>query len=269
MKKVITLLFLIIISACSQKSNPVILGKSANDTIRIMTYNVHHCNPSAEQGIINIDAIADVINQQNPDLVALQEIDVNTLRSGKHNQAEELAKKTGMKYFFGKAIDYEGGEYGVAILSKYEISGMMVYKLPTQAGSNGEPRVLTTAKINLPGAVIRFGSTHLDAQKADTNRQLQIQEINRIASEENLPFIIAGDFNAIPSSGIIKELDKQFTRTCHQCDPTIPIGNPNKAIDFIGFTPSTKFAVIQTKVINGIKASDHLPVIADIRLVPQ
>jgi endonuclease/exonuclease/phosphatase family metal-dependent hydrolase len=233
-----------------------------------MAYNVHHCNPPAQPGVIDIGAIADVINQQKPDLVALQEIDVNTMRSGNFNQAEELAKKTGMKYFFGKAIDYEGGEYGVAILSKYDISDMIVHKLPTQEGSNGEPRVLTTAKVNLPGAVIRFGSTHLDAQKADTNRKLQIREINKIAAEETLPFIIAGDFNAIPGSETIVELDKSFTRTCQHCDPTIPIKNPIKAIDFIGFSPSTKFNVVQTQVINDTKASDHLPVIADIKLMP-
>ena len=141
---------------------------------------------------------------------------------------------------------------------------MKIHKLPTQAGTKGEPRILTTAKINFPGAVIRFGSTHLDAQKADSNRQLQIQEINRIAADEKLHFIIAGDFNDIPGSAVINELDKQFIRTCQQCDPTIPIKNPKKAIDFIAFTPSSKFKVVQTKVLNGIIASDHLPVVAEL-----
>lgn len=267
MNKIFPILFLILITACSQKSTPVKSNKQASSIIRVMAYNVHHCNPPAQPGIIDIKAIADVITQQNPDLVALQEIDVNTKRSGKFNQAEELAKLTGMKYFFGKGIDYEGGEYGVAILSKYDISDMKVHRLPTQEGTKGEPRVLTTAKINYPGAVIRFGSTHLDAQKADTNRKLQIQEINRIAAEETLPFIIAGDFNDVPGSAVINELDKQFTRTCQQCDPTIPIINPKKAIDFIGFNPSSKFKVVQTRVLNGVNASDHLPVVAEIRIV--
>lgn len=267
MNKIFPLLFLILIAACSPKSKPVI-SNSESSTIRVMTYNVHHCNPPAEPGIINIEAIARVITQQNPDLVALQEIDVNTKRSGKYNQAEELAKLTGMKYFFGKGIDYEGGEYGVAILSKYDISDMKVHRLPTQEGTKGEPRVLTTAKVNFRGSVIRFGSTHLDAQKADTNRKLQILEINRIAAEEKLPFIIAGDFNDVPGSAVINDLDKQFTRTCQQCNPTIPIINPKKAIDFIGFTPSSKFNVVQTKVINGVTASDHLPVVAEVRFMP-
>ncbi len=253
---------------CSQKNQIVLNKKQSEISLRVMTYNVHHCNPPGKPGVIDMDAIAAVINQQKPDLVALQEIDVNTIRSGKFNQAEELAKKTGMKFFFGKGIDYEGGEYGVAILSKFDISDTKVNKLPTLAGTNGEPRTLTTAKISLPnGEKIRFGSTHLDAQKANTNRELQIQEINRIASLESLPFIIAGDFNAVPGSTVIAILDSKFNRTCNQCEPTIPIVNPNKAIDFIAFTPESIFKVIQTKVINGVEASDHLPVIADLKFI--
>lgn len=268
MKQIIILFSLIFFNiACSNK-NLIHTSKNEQEIdIRVMAYNVHHCNPPGKPNVIDIDGIAAVINQEKPDLVALQEIDVNTIRSGKFNQAEELAKRTGMKFFFGKGIDYEGGEYGVAILSKYELSEPKVNKLPTLAGTKGEPRTLTTAIITLPtGHTLRFGSTHLDAQKANTNRELQIKEIIEIASSENLPFIIAGDFNAAPGSTVINVLDSKFTRTCQQCEPTIPIVNPNKTIDFIAFTPPTKFRVISTKVINGIDASDHLPVVAELKL---
>lgn len=259
-------------ASCSKKSHTASLAKgpaTEEANIRVMSYNVHHCNPPEKPGIIDIDGIAAVINEQKPDLVALQEIDVNTGRSGASNQAEELGKKTGMKYFFGKAIDYDGGAYGVAILSKYDISAPTVHRLPTQAGTNGEPRVLTTVKISLPGgAVIRFASTHLDAQRADTNRDLQIKEINRLVAMDNLPFVIAGDFNAAPGTTIINQLDSKFTRSCQECDPTIPSVNPNKTIDFIAFTPSGKFKTRSTKVLTGTKASDHLPVVAELTLNP-
>lgn len=237
----------------------------AVQTIRIMTYNIHHCNPPSKPGFIDIDAIINTIRAQAPDLVALQEVDVHTDRSGAFNQAQEIAKKLNMHYFFGKAIDYGGGEYGLAILSRYPLSEAMVHRLPTQPETKGEPRIVALAKVTLPGGTaIRIGSTHLDAQKSSQNRELQIRKIDTIASAEKLPFIIAGDFNAPPESEVIRQLDTSFTRTCQDCPPTIPVENPNKAIDFIAYTPARKFSVKNHRVIHEKYASDHLPVIAEI-----
>lgn len=236
--------------------------------LRVMTYNVHHCNPPSKPDSIDIAAIVRTIRAQNPDLVALQEIDVNTKRSGAFHQAAEIARHLNMTFFFGKAIDHEGGEYGVALLSKYPLAETKIYRLPTKAETKGEPRILATARITLPnGTAIRFGSTHLDAQRDSVNRQLQIAEITRIAATEKLPFIIAGDFNAAPRSGVIKHLDKYFTRTCQTCEPTIPVNNPTKAIDFIAYTPAKNFRVITNQVIPERYASDHLPVLAEISIL--
>src|SRR5690606_7643924 len=90
-------------------------------TVRVMSYNIHHAAPPSKPGVIDLDAIAAVIHAQQPDLVALQEVDVFTGRSGPFNQAEELGKRTGMSAHFFKAIDHDGGEYGLAILSKLEV----------------------------------------------------------------------------------------------------------------------------------------------------
>ena len=231
--------------------------------LRVMSYNIHHANPPSKPDVIDIEAIVNTIKGEDPDLVALQEIDADTERSGEGNQAKIIAEKLGMNVFFGKAIDYEGGAYGVAILSKYPISEGTVHRLPSKPETNGEPRVLATAKISIPdGSFIRFGSTHLDSQKENTNRLLQIQEIAKITSEENLPMIIAGDFNATPGSKVITILDENLKRTCRDCEPTIPVNNPSKAIDFIAFKPEHLFFVENQEVIDEFYASDHLPVLA-------
>ncbi|GAB3816766.1 endonuclease/exonuclease/phosphatase family protein [Pontibacter rugosus] len=235
-------------------------------TLRVMSYNVHHCNPPSRPDFIDIEAIVKTIQAQNPDLVALQEIDVHTQRSGPNNQAEEIAKKLGMHYFFGKAIDYGGGAYGVAILSKFPLADTTVNKLPTKVDTNSEPRVLATAKVTLPdGTSIRFGSTHLDAQKSSVNRDMQAAEIVKIASADKLPFVIAGDFNATPGSETITLLDSHFKRSCEPCSPTIPVNNPTKAIDFISYAPANKFRVDQQQVIGERYASDHLPIVAILK----
>ncbi|WP_223816101.1 endonuclease/exonuclease/phosphatase family protein [Adhaeribacter rhizoryzae] len=256
-----------LVASCSKAINPVKNAAEAA-SLRVMAYNIHHANPPSRPDFIDIDAIANAIKAQNPDLVALQEVDVNTERSGKFNQAEEIAKRLNMHFYFAKAIDHQGGDYGVAILSKYPLTETQVHRLPSKPETKGEPRVLATAKITLPnGAAIRFGSTHLDAQKAPVNRQIQIEEIGKIAATEQLPFIIAGDFNATPDSEVIAGLDKYFTRTCQNCAPTIPVINPSKTIDFIAYKhPKNKIRVASHQVINEQYASDHLPVLVVLNL---
>src|SRR5690606_26409408 len=218
---------------------------------------------------ININAIVNVIKQEAPDLVALQEVDVNTGRSGPGNQAEIIAERLGMNYFFGKAIDYDGGEYGVAVLSKFPLTEGKINRLPTQAGTNGEPRILVTAKITTPeGNTIRFGSTHLDAQREDTNRLLQIQEVVKIGENEQLPFIIAGDFNAVPDSEVIRVLDSHFKRTCRLCGFTSSAQNPVRTIDYIAYKhPENKFEVKNHEVIKETFASDHFPIVSEINIL--
>lgn len=236
-------------------------------TLKVLCYNIHHALPPSKKDSIDLDAIARVISSHQPDLVALQEVDVHTGRSGPFNQAEELGRRTGMTPYFIKAIDYDGGEYGVAILSRHPMSAMKRYPLPTKEGSGGEPRVLGTATITLPGKKeIIFACTHLDAQRDSANRELQIHAITEALKGSTIPVIIAGDFNAAPGSNTIHVLDAYFKRTCDRCDFTIPVDNPEKAIDFIAFSPEKKFKVKKHEVIPERYASDHLPVFAELEI---
>lgn len=236
------------------------------DAVTVMTYNIHHANPPSKAGVIDVEAVAAAINQQHPDIVALQEVDVNTKRAGM-NEAVILAEKTKMNFYFAKAIDYDGGDYGVAILSKYALSGGTTYKLPTAAGTNGEPRVLVTAVIEVNGKKLTIACTHLDAQRSDTNRILQINAIVDILQKQTNPVILSGDLNAAPGGTVINTLDQHFTRTCVTgCGFTIPVEVPVKTIDFISFSPAISFEVVSHKVIDEKYASDHLPVVATLQL---
>jgi endonuclease/exonuclease/phosphatase family metal-dependent hydrolase len=266
--KLILLYSYMLTTGCAQKMSPHGSSDLSAVDLKILTYNIHHANPPSKPNVIDVAAIAKVINEQQPHLVALQEIDVHTDRSGKNiNEAEEIARLTGMKYYFARAIDYAGGEYGVAILSKFAMEKTSNNPLPTADGTGGEHRTLATAVINLPGnKKIVFACTHLDAQKNDTNRLLQIQKIADILEGEKLPVIIAGDFNSTPSSSVINILDKYFTRTCSDCGFTIPVISPTKTIDFIAYKPSDKFTVIEQKVIDEQYASDHRPVEALLKI---
>ncbi|ANH80271.1 endonuclease/exonuclease/phosphatase [Niabella ginsenosidivorans] len=253
--------------ACSPKNNPAATAGSTNGSVKFMTYNVHHCNPPSKPGAIDVDAIAGVIKKENPDVVALQEIDVNTRRSGSINEAALLSEKTGYRFFhFSKSIDHDGGDYGIMLLSKYPLSDMETHKLPTDPATGGEPRVLSVATAQLPdGKKIRVASVHLDFH-GKTNGPLQMTEVNRVLATETLPVIIGGDFNAAENSETIQLLDKAFTRTCKHCAFTIEEGNEKLAIDFIAYKPDQVFSVLSHRVTEEDYASDHRPVQATLKI---
>ncbi len=237
--------------------------------LSVLSYNIHHANPPAKPGVIDVNAIAAVINRIHPSLVALQEIDVYTHRSGANlHEAITIGQLTGMKVYFGKSIDYDGGSYGVAVLSTFPVAEFIVHRLPTMEGTNGEPRVLAMARINLPSkGDCWFACTHLDAQKNDTNRIAQISEILSVFRDEPMPVILAGDLNAVPGSRVIDSLDAYFKRTCpDSCTQySIPNLQPNKVIDYIAVKPADAFRLLSHEVIDEQYASDHLPVLARFR----
>lgn len=261
-----TLLFAIVAQAndnFKQSSN----GSAAKaKRLTVMTYNIHHCNPPSAGNAIDVAAIARVITKEKPDLVALQEVDVNTERSGKGlNQARELAQLTGMHFFFSKAIDHQGGDYGVAVLSRFPIIDSTRFILPVDPAIGGEIRTIAaiTVEVSKDKKII-FASTHLDLK--EQNRLTQSELIVNHFKASDLPMILAGDFNALPDSRVIRFLDQHFVRTCQDCRPTIPVKNPNRAIDFVMYKSTNVFKSLSTRVIDEQYASDHLPVIADFRL---
>lgn len=257
-------LFAMLASCASQKTAS---KETVKNEIKVMTYNVHHCNPPDKKDVIDVDAIAEVIRQQNADMVAVQEVDVNTGRSGKINQAALLSQKSGLPhYYFAKAMDYDGGEYGLLILSKYPLSNTQTIQLPKTENKRDEPRVLALATITLPGGLlIRFGSTHLEAFNK-TSRMLQIKEINRVAASTTLPFMVAGDFNAEEKSDVIQTLDLSFTRTCYNCPKTFDEASESGTIDYIAFKKDNPFVVKSHQVIQNKTASDHFPVVALLQI---
>lgn len=256
------LLVLMAISSCSQKANTTENASS----FRVLSYNIHHANPPSAPDKIDLEAIAKVINESGADLVGLQEVDVHTIRSSKSsNQAEALGEMTGMHVFFSKGIDYQGGEYGTAILSKYPILESDRYELPNLEGITAEPRTLAVVTVEVEGSPMRFANTHLDYSHAENN-QLQVREILDIFEDEVLPIVLVGDFNALPESASIQLLDQHFDRSCMEdCGFTIPQVNPNRTIDFIMASKDAPFKVIGHEVIDEPYASDHLPVWAEYR----
>jgi endonuclease/exonuclease/phosphatase family metal-dependent hydrolase len=261
-KKTRLLLATFLLSACSAKVAPLKSNPAGGEgTLKVISYNIHHANPpsKAREGLIDVDAIANVINNQHPDLVGVQEVDKGTKRSGNIDEAALLGQKTGMHYRFFKAIDHDGGEYGLAILSKYPVESSAKVDLPQ--AMKGEARILSYITLKIPGkGLITFANTHLDAQRPDSNRVVQVKRIMEEMGKRSGPIIITGDFNSEPDKETIRILDQNFKRSCVEgCPFTIPEIRPNKTIDFIAIK-NANWAAKEHTVIPETYASDHRPV---------
>ncbi|GKX54471.1 hypothetical protein SOASR030_05830 [Leminorella grimontii] len=251
-------------------------------TMTVATYNM------AAGRVSNLTQVAQAIKSLNVDLIALNEVDVNTQRSGKVDQLGELAKMTGMHGAFGRAIDFEGGQYGVAILSRYPIEKQQVFPLPS---GDTEQRVLLIVQVKKPGLdePVLFMTTHLDWQADPMLRQQQIREIQNIVSgSTDSSFseiasrikILAGDFNDVSGSAVINELQNQWTPVL-QKDKDMrswPAANPAFDLDHI-FTFRGQRWSVESLVVPNQKAqwqgvdwpatSDHVPVVAKLKLMEQ
>ena len=95
------------------------LSAHAKKTLRVMTYNIHVGVGMDKK--LDLQRIADVINRERPDLVGLQEVDRGVRRTEGKDEIVELAKMTSMEFAFAPNLDYQGGKYGVAILSRWPI----------------------------------------------------------------------------------------------------------------------------------------------------
>lgn len=243
-------------------------------TIKIMTYNIHHANPPAQTNVIDVGAIATIISREKPDIVTLQEVDVKTQRSGLTlDQAQNLAARTGMKVYFSKSIDFQGGEYGNAVLSRFPIQNSTRYELPVPAGSPSsiEKRSLALIEVKAEGnKKIFFASTHLEVSDL-TTRNLQVDRIREISAGLNAPLFVGGDFNAQPGSESINRLlgGAAFRSGCinNNCPYTYSAQSPTRTIDFVFLNDKagTDFSVLDYKALNEPAASDHLPVVCSVK----
>jgi endonuclease/exonuclease/phosphatase family metal-dependent hydrolase len=232
--------------------------------LTVMTYNIHH--GEGTDGKLDLERIAGIIRGQNPDLVAVQEVDHKTERTGKVAQAEELGKLTGMHSVFGKAMDYQGGGYGQAILSRWPIREHQVHQLPQRDGR--EPRIVVSARIAAPGGELIFATAHLDHQLEEV-RLKQAQEINRILNGKSgaIPLLLAGDFNAGPESTTVQEIVRDWIDTAGEnARDTIPSANPRRRIDYIFAQPKDAWKPAGSQVLEEPIASDHRPVVARVEL---
>lgn len=254
--------------------------------LKVMTYNIQigatANNPSWDVKKFDLDAIADVIKAQDPDIVALQEVDRFRSRSGQVDQVAYLAEKLGMYWAYSPSyFDIETtkgrGMYGNAILSKYPIITNYAHTLWRRgellAGEYDwviEKRSILEAKIQINERFVNVFSTHLSTT-AD-QRKKQTEEIRSLLNQMRGPKILMGDFNAKPEDPEMKTILARYVDAMDVASvkgsqrATWPNGSKStEVIDYILL--SKDWDVLEAYVVvDDTGASDHNPIVAIISL---
>lgn len=232
-----------------------ILSAQAQNTLRLMTYNIKNANGMDD--VRSFQRIANVINNASPDVVAVQEVDSMTHRSGQKYVLGEIAERTQMHAYFAPAIDYDGGKYGVGLLTKQAPIRLQTMPLPGRE----EARTLILAEFE----DYIYCCTHLSLTEEDRMESLKV--LKTFADSSKKPFFLAGDMNAEPESAFIKELQKEYQIISNPKQPTFPAPEPKETIDYIASLKQNAagFAVISARVLNEPVASDHRPLLVVLR----
>lgn len=243
---------------------------SASD-IRVLVYNIHAGKDAA--GVDNLERVAELVRATGADVVLLQEVDRGTRRSGNVDQPGVLARRTGFAVAFGKTLDYDGGEYGIAVLSRWPVRHDTLFRLPVEppqqrAGGSYEPRGAQRVVLRARGGDVVVVNTHLDASRDDHYRRQEIRTVLALARTTGPTVIVGGDFNSTPESDVQADARKGGIRdawlVCGAGDGfTYPANVPAKRIDYLYLTGAS---ICTRAEVLASQASDHRPLLVTVRL---
>ena len=234
--------------------------------VKVLSFNILHGRTT--KGDFNLDVLANLIKKYDPDLVAMQEVDFKANRSKRYDLATEIGWRTHMVPLFGKAMDFDGGQYGEAVLSRYSILSSRVVALPCLPKQ--EPRAALEIVTVIPsGDTIAFVGTHL-AHEGEAGRILQVEKINEAFAQNHYPTILVGDLNATPESEPIRILRRHWATSygAEEPAPTYPSDKPRIKIDYVLFSPEHRWQVLDRTVIQDTIASDHCAYLVSLQLMP-
>lgn len=238
-----------------------ITPSASNNSIRVMSYNVH--NGANTDGRIDLEAIAQVIEDSGADVIGFQEIARGWLIWGSPDMLTWLSQRLDMPYFYGPT---EGAQWGNAILSRYPIIG--AENIPLSPDDLLLRRGFIQADIDVGDGTLTVIVSHFTAvDDQDAERDSQSSQLID-AWRNGAATIIMGDFNARPdenayaillNSGLVDISAEIGTQPTYTFKST----NPDHQIDFIFASSDLGYMDF---VIPQTIASDHLPLVVTIIL---
>lgn len=239
-------------TACGRSDRSAPGTEARTDTVRVMANNIHH--GEGMDTALDLERIARFIALQDPDIVALQEVDSGTERTNRVDQARRLGELTSMSAVFGSFMAYQGGEYGMAVLSRWPIVATNNLRLP----DGEEPRTALSVRVRSPrtGRDLVFVGIHF--YRTAEERVAQAMRLHDLLEVETSPVILAGDYNSLPDSEVMAFFARSWTIVDKGEDRlTFPSWEPQREIDFFVYRPADRFEILEQRVLDEPVASDH------------
>jgi endonuclease/exonuclease/phosphatase family metal-dependent hydrolase len=228
----------------------------------VASYNIH-------RGIgldrrLDLDRIADVIGEISPDVIGLQEV-VRQNGSKHADQAAYLAVRLGMELVMGVTRAQGNGTYGNAILTRLPVLGSAGFDL-----SRGprEPRGCLRVDLGVNGSTLHVFNCHLGLGLQERREQLALLAgFIRASTKLRGPRMLMGDFNEWHPGPITRGLRVEFSSPLRRMRRTHPAIFPLFRLDRIYWDAELEgeaFHAHRSRLAR--VASDHLPVVARLRL---
>jgi endonuclease/exonuclease/phosphatase family metal-dependent hydrolase len=227
-------------------------------TLTVASYNVHRC--IGRDGQHEPGRVAKVIEELAADVVALQEVDFGYhVRQG-IDQLRYFADATGLQSVWGPVLYAARGQYGNALLTRYEVLEVRTIDLSVP---RSQRRGALDVDLQVHGQRVRIIAAHLGLGLRE--RQIQVQRLlAAIDGPADAPLVLLGDFNEWrPPSQPLRHLHRRFGRT--PAVRSFPSALPLFALDRVWVQP--RHALVTVEVHNTRRArlaSDHLPIRAVI-----
>lgn len=232
-------------------------------TIRVASYNIKHGR--GNDNVVDLARTAGVLRALAPDIVGLQEVDREAERSGKVDEARVIGESLGLHHAFGRFMDFQGGAYGMGVLSRFPITLSREVRLP----DGNEPRVALAVDVRLPGGrPLTIVNVHFDWVSDDGFRFAQARTLTEFLDALTNPYVLLGDFNDEPGSRTIGLFTARAAEAVKPRDNRLTFSStePVKEIDFIFMAPREAWAAGEVRVIDEKVASDHRPLLAVLTL---
>lgn len=229
---------------------------------RVMTYNIHH--GEGLDGKVDVARIAEVIKRERADVVALQEVDKGVARTQRRDLPMELAALSGMRCVFSNNFNYQGGEYGNAVLTRFPV--LSSTNLHYTMLRTNEQRGLLQLRLEVGGRELIFMNTHIDFRGDDSERLLNVSQIQDVARGYGRTLILCGDFNDTPGSRTHQRMKQAFDDAWERAGQgsgfSYPAEGGKKRIDYVWVSRNSPVEPTSAEVI-ATDASDHLPVLVE------
>ncbi len=234
----------------------------AAPTLRVVAYNIKHGRGMDDA--VDLVRVADVLRGLDADVIALQEVDDRTERTGGVDQVDVLAALLGYRGVHGPHRPYQGGHYGNAVLTRLTIRRTTTHAIPPASGSALAVLEVEVATRAGPLSVV---SVHLAGSPDE--RMAQAQVLDELFTESRHPVVLAGDFNGRPDDAVVQALGRRWSILPKAgARLTYPADEPDREIDFVMIPPAGRLRPVRHFVTQEPLASDHRPLVADLLLKP-